>query len=124
MSAQDYYQPQQGYADSMKPSAPYAQTSYPPPADAPDATFDGKINPEYGGDQKWGDTAPFSHQTQETGARFNPKSKLRDPIFLILFLANLAGWAVVSGLAIREFVKQGGLGGTMGTSTGTSVTLD
>jgi hypothetical protein len=105
---------------SMKQSSPYsASPSYPSPASAT------PLNVEYGGgDQKWGDTAPFSHQTEETGARFSPKSKLRDPIFLLLFIANLAGWAVVSAIAIKEFVKVGGLGGGMGNSTGSAVTLD
>lgn len=150
MSAQQYYtqdKPQQGYVPidpnaagqqqggaggggggqyAMNQSQPYAAPSYPPPAAGPEKYQ--TQDPEYGGSGKWGDTAPFSQQTEQTGPRFRWKARLNDPIFLVLFVGNLIGWAVVSGLAIKTFVELNGLGGGVGGATqggtGTSVTLD
>lgn len=103
----------------MKQSQPYANQSYPPQPNQ---------DVEYGKDNKYGDTAPFSQATEATGARFRPKSRLKDPIFLVLFIAAVAGWAVLSALAIRTFVSVNGLGGGMGNDTqggtGTGITLD
>lgn len=147
MSAQSYFNgPQQGYNDpkqyapiapngappngngngagnwEMKPSQPYAlQPSYPPPQSGP-------YDPEGATERKWGDSAPFSQQTENTGQRLNPKSRLNDPIFLILFLVNLGGWAAVSAIAIKSFIAADGLGGGFGSSTqggtGSGITLN
>ncbi|EPQ57025.1 DUF580-domain-containing protein [Gloeophyllum trabeum ATCC 11539] len=86
-------------------SQPYAQTNYPP----------------YGGDGGYGGDVKNPYE----GDRFKPKKRINDPIFLILFVAQFAGFVVVSALAISEWVKSGGLGGGLGSgSTGTGVTLD
>lgn len=157
MSAQEYYQnsapppPQQAYQPnnqqyafnqgnggggdwSMKPSQPYADQSYAPPSGPPHGqSYPPPSGPpqgdaEYGGGNKYGDTAPFSQATEKTGARFRPKARLKDPIFLVLFIAVVAGWAVLSALAIRTFSDLNGLGGGMGNATqggtGSSITLD
>ncbi|KAK8864189.1 protein PNS1 [Kwoniella newhampshirensis] len=122
---QPYGQQQQGYAPppggpppqptnyGMKPSQPYAAT-----------------NPETNGqpNYQYQDTAPFSQADEKTGQRLNPRKRLNDPIPLALFIAAIAGWAVVSAIAIKSFVDVNGLGGGFGSSgigrTGTSVTLD
>lgn len=121
---------------SMKPSQPYANTSFPPPHGAPHDGGQSYPPPssgtpgdaEYGGGNKYGDTAPFSQATEKTGARFRPKNRLKDPIFLVLFIAAVAGWAVLSAIALRSFTSVDGLGGGFGNSmqggTGTSITLD
>ncbi|EIW70886.1 hypothetical protein TREMEDRAFT_29308 [Tremella mesenterica DSM 1558] len=97
----------------MSPSQPYAQ---------PDPNIEAQ---SYG---PLPDTAPFSQATEKTGTRFAPKKRLNDPIFLILFIAAVAGFAVVSGLAISSFISVNGLGGGFGSAssgqTGSSVTLD
>jgi hypothetical protein len=154
MSAQEYYQqpsgapppPQNAYQPnqyafnaptggqgtdySMKQSQPYAN-SYPPPAGPPQGQPGQPQygqDPEYGGGNKFGDTAPFSQATEKTGARFRPKSRLRDPIFLFLFIAAIAGWIVLSVISLRTFVSLDGLGGGLGNTrqggTGTAITLD
>jgi len=67
------------------------------------------------GDQK----SPFE------GDRFKPKKRINDPIFLVFFVFQLAGFAVLSGLVISEWIKAGGLGGGLGGGdTGSSVTLN
>ncbi|PSS37822.1 hypothetical protein PHLCEN_2v290 [Hermanssonia centrifuga] len=59
------------------------------------------------------------------GGRFAPKKRINDPIFLVLFILQFAGFVVVSALAISEWVKDGGLGGGVGTGhSGSSVTLN
>ncbi|CAA7263158.1 unnamed protein product [Cyclocybe aegerita] len=61
------------------------------------------------------------------GDRFKPKKKINDPIFLVLFVLQLLGFAALSGIALNEWISQGGLGGGLGKSggqTGTSVTLN
>ncbi|RSH94165.1 Protein pns1 [Saitozyma podzolica] len=74
------------------------------------------------------DTAPFSQANEKTGARFSPRKRLNDPIFLVLFIVSVVGFAVVSGLAINTFIQLNGLGGGFGSSssgqTGNDVTLD
>jgi hypothetical protein len=102
---------------NMKPSQPYAQ------AQPPNGGY-----AENGGGNMYGDTAPFSQANEKTGARFSPKKRLNDPIPLVLFIATIAGWAVVSGIAIKSFVDVNGLGGGFGKAsqggTGTAITLD
>lgn len=103
----------------MKPSQPYAAGQ-------------GPDNNGYAENQaapyKANDTAPFSQATEKTGARFQPRKRLNDPIFLVLFIAAVAGFAVVSGLSISTFIQQNGLGGGFGNAaqgrTGSRVTLD
>ncbi|KAI0253996.1 plasma-membrane choline transporter-domain-containing protein [Lactifluus subvellereus] len=67
----------------------------------------------------------YKEGTPYDGDRFRPKTRIKDPIFLIIFLAQFAGFCVVSALALSTWISQGGLGGGLGRdSTGTSVTLD
>ncbi|WVQ99212.1 protein PNS1 [Kwoniella sp. CBS 9459] len=118
-------QPPQNYG--MKPSQPYAPP--PPPAQQQNGYNANAGNPEAGGGAgSWGDTAPFSQQTEKTGQRLNPRKRLNDPIPLALFIAAIAGWVVVSAIAIRSFVNVNGLGGGFGNvgqgETGSSTTLN
>ncbi|KAG6333629.1 hypothetical protein ID866_5454 [Astraeus odoratus] len=88
-------------------SRPYAApVSVPPPYSGP----------TYGGDTK----SPYE------GGRFQPKKKVNDPIFLVLFILQLLGFAALSGIAINDWIKMGGLGGGVGGDgeTGSSVTLN
>ncbi|TYJ52097.1 protein PNS1 [Cryptococcus floricola] len=145
MSAQQFYQggsdkqgqPQQQYAPpSGGPPQDYNnQQQYAPPQGQPNYNMKGsqpyaQTNPETGGQPNYqnGDTAPFSQADEKTGQRLNPRKRLNDPIFLVLFLAAIAGFAVVSGIAINSFIKVNGLGGGLGSSssgqTGSSTTLD
>lgn len=104
----------------MKPSAPYA----PPPPGPPPPNGGYAEN----GGNGYQDTAPFSQATEKTGARFSPKKRLNDPIFLVLFIAAVAGFAVLSGIAIKGFVDVNGLGGGFGDrqqgGTGSIITLN
>ncbi|KAH9931154.1 plasma-membrane choline transporter-domain-containing protein [Epithele typhae] len=85
------------------PSAPYAQQYAPQTSNG----YDGDVKNPYEGD------------------RFKPKKRINDPIFLILFIAQLVGFVVISVIVISSFVSNGGLGGGVGGgNTGTSVTLD
>ncbi|KAG8949783.1 putative choline transporter, neither null mutation nor overexpression affects choline transport [Tulasnella sp. 424] len=109
---QQYYPPQggpppQGYPPNSQynpgGSEPYAQQYQPPPQSG-----------NYG----------YSEKNVEY-ERFKPKKRINDPIFLVLFLAQLAGFAVVSGLALSTWISEGGLGGGVGgNATGNSVTLN
>ncbi|KAF8908749.1 plasma-membrane choline transporter-domain-containing protein [Mucidula mucida] len=61
------------------------------------------------------------------GERFKPKKKINDPIFLVLFILQLIGFAVLSGIALQSWVAEGGLGGGLGKSgatSGTSIPLN
>jgi len=132
---QQGYQHQQNYAPpppgpppgppphtnyGMKPSQPYAA---PPPGPPPPNGGYAENN-----GNGYQDTAPFSQATEKTGERLNPKKRLNDPIFLALFIAAVAGFAVLSGIAIKSFVDVNGLGGGFGDATqggtGTAITLD
>ena len=121
-------QPQQAYAPPppngnywMKPSQPYAPPSNPPPPQNGGYA-------ENGGQNGFSDTAPFSQATEKTGERFRPKKRLNDPIFLVLFIVAVAGFAVLSGIAINGFISVNGLGGGFGDSqqggTGSAITLN
>ena len=105
----------------MKPSQPYAQSQAPPPP-----TNGGQA--ENAGGKLYGDTAPFSQANEKTGARFRPKTRINDIVFLVLFIAAVAGFAILSGIAIHSFISVNGLGGGFGDAsqggTGSSVTLD
>ncbi|RSH81537.1 Protein pns1 [Saitozyma podzolica] len=113
-------QPQPQYG--MKPSAPYAPASNQQTAPPSQDYAESQAPPGYN------DTAPFSQANEKTGPRFAPRPRLNDPIFLVLFIASVVGFAVVSGIAIDTFVKYNGLGGGFGSSavgqTGNSVVLD
>ena len=98
----------------MQSSAPYAEPQYVNP---PNGTYNpnnqdlsGKANPS------------------ASPARFTPKRKLNDPIFLVLFVAVFAGFVVVAALAIRQFVIYNGGDGGFGDSnqggTGISTSLN
>ncbi|KAK0225683.1 plasma-membrane choline transporter-domain-containing protein [Armillaria fumosa] len=61
------------------------------------------------------------------GNRFKPKKKVNDPIFLVLFILQFIGFAVVSGIALQSWVAEGGLGGGLGkggVSSGSDFTLN
>jgi hypothetical protein len=109
--------------------------------------------------------AAYDQRNLDTGAlvyadRFKPRARIKDPFFLITFVAQVlyhmndmilypyltherspvvltwlrrlvisiwhqfAGFCVVSALALSTWISQGGLGGGLGDSTGTSVTLN
>ncbi|KAI0369721.1 DUF580-domain-containing protein [Pilatotrama ljubarskyi] len=102
------YQPVYG-APAPGPAPVYAQ-SYAPPPPQPAYGQGG-----YGGDYK----SPYE------GERFKPKKRINDPIFLILFIAQLVGFIIISAITISKFSSSGGLGGGVGSdNTGTRVTLD
>ncbi|KAL4073935.1 plasma-membrane choline transporter-domain-containing protein [Scleroderma yunnanense] len=101
---------QQGYHSLHPPgpspgySEPYAQ-SYPSPF--PDQTFNGDTKSPY------------------EGGRFQPRKRVNDPIFLVLFVVQLLGFAALSGIAINGWINIGGLGGGVGgNESGSSVTLN
>ncbi|KAJ6499296.1 plasma-membrane choline transporter-domain-containing protein [Mycena sanguinolenta] len=109
MSWQQQQQPYGQYQPSYQPGAPpgptpqYAAPQYAPPPE-----------PFYG-DTK----SPYEN------GRFKPKKRINDPIVLVLFVLQFLGFAAVSGIAISEWVKDGGLGGGLGKdNTGTAVTLN
>ncbi|KAF9241572.1 plasma-membrane choline transporter-domain-containing protein [Melanogaster broomeanus] len=58
--------------------------------------------------------------------RFQPKKRVNDIFFLIFFILQLVGFAAVSAIVISQWVRDGGLGGGLGSGdqTGTSVTLN
>ncbi|PPQ98607.1 hypothetical protein CVT24_003940 [Panaeolus cyanescens] len=86
------------------PTPGYAQQYYPPPQNS------------------YGDIKdPYE------GERFKPKKRINDPIFLILFVLQFVGFAVLSAIALKTWVSSGGLGGGIGKSggqTGAAVTLN
>ncbi|KAF9566775.1 DUF580-domain-containing protein [Agrocybe pediades] len=95
------YQPNPG------PSANYAEPYYVPPNQPLNQYSDAKD--------------PYE------GGRFKPKKTINDPIFLILFVLQLLGYAAVSGIALSTWISQGGLGGGLGKDggkSGTAVTLN
>ncbi|KAF8844322.1 DUF580-domain-containing protein [Paxillus ammoniavirescens] len=83
-------------------SRPYAQVSQPP---------DG-----FHGNTK----SPFDD------GRFQPRKRVNDIFFLLFFILQLLGFAALSGIVISQWVKEGGLGGGLGSGgqTGTAVTLN
>lgn len=82
----------------------------------------GYQEPSYGTEGGKQDNPP------QPGERFEPKKRLRDPIFLVLFLASTLGFAALSGIVLNNYNKYSGLGGGVGNGTqggtGTGVTLD
>ncbi|OCH84680.1 DUF580-domain-containing protein [Obba rivulosa] len=67
---------------------------------------------------------PVEPPTPFENDRFRPKKRINDPIFLILFIVQLVGMGVLSGIVLSEYIKQGGLGGGIGGDSGTNVTLN
>ena len=133
---QQYYPPpnnappppqQQGGGWGMKQSEPYAAPAAPPPQQY----NNNGGNAEYGNNGNgtgFSDTAPYSPATEVTGPRFLPKKRLNDVIPLVLFIAAVIGFAVVSGISINTFIKYNGLSGGFGGrnqgGTGAAVTLN
>ncbi|TFK20956.1 DUF580-domain-containing protein [Coprinopsis marcescibilis] len=59
--------------------------------------------------------------------RFQPKKKINDPVFLVLFILQVLGFAALSGVALHTWIQEGGLGGGLGkegASSGSPVTLN
>ncbi|KIJ18726.1 hypothetical protein PAXINDRAFT_167282 [Paxillus involutus ATCC 200175] len=58
--------------------------------------------------------------------RFQPRKRVNDIFFLLFFILQLLGFAALSGIVISQWVKDGGLGGGLGSGgqTGTAVTLN
>jgi len=93
------------------PSPGYTPNYYPPPG--PPQPYQEQAG--YNADQK----SPYE------GDRFKPKKRINDPIFLIFFLLQLAGFAALSGIVISEWISEGGLGGGVGSGTsGSPITLN
>ncbi|KZP34479.1 DUF580-domain-containing protein [Athelia psychrophila] len=111
MSKQDQWgsQPPQGYSNGAGPNPGYTPNYAPPPV----APYQQDV---YNNDQK----SPYE------GDRFKHKRRLNDPIFLVIFVLQLLGFAGLSGLVLSEWISEGGLGGGLGSGsrTGTSVTLN
>ncbi|KAI0332325.1 DUF580-domain-containing protein [Cubamyces sp. BRFM 1775] len=103
------YQPVYG-APEPGPAPVYAPTTYAPPPP----------QPPYGGGGYGGDTkSPYE------GERFKPKKRINDPIFLILFIAQLVGFIIISVITLSKFGNAGGLGGGVGSDgTGGDITLN
>ncbi|KAJ3570358.1 hypothetical protein NP233_g4447 [Leucocoprinus birnbaumii] len=72
---------------------------------------------------------PYANDTKNPydEGRFKPKKKINDPIFLVFFILTVLGFAAVSGIALHDWISNGGLGGGLGkpgAQTGTGVTLN
>ncbi|KAI0062896.1 DUF580-domain-containing protein [Artomyces pyxidatus] len=82
---------------------PYAPNQPPPP-------------PEY--HQGYGEKSAYE------GDRFKQRKVLNDPLILIFFILQFAGFCVVSGLALSTWISQDGLGGGVGSGdTGTAASI-
>lgn len=70
-------------------------------------------------------TNPNETKSPYDGGRFQPRNRVNDPIFLVLYVLQLLGFAALSGIAIDGWIKQGGLGGGIGDgNTGSPITLN
>ncbi|KAI0812718.1 plasma-membrane choline transporter-domain-containing protein [Irpex lacteus] len=70
---------------------------------------------------------PSDSKSPYEGGRFAPKKRLNDPIFLLLYVITVLGFAVVSVIVLIAWVKHGGLGGSVGgdqNHTGTKISLN
>ncbi len=58
-------------------------------------------------------------KAQRQDTLFKPKNKWkpRDPIFLVLFIAVVLGYAALSGIVLNQYVKYNGLGGGLGNNS-------
>ncbi|KAL0581874.1 pH nine-sensitive protein 1, partial [Marasmius crinis-equi] len=109
MSGWNSSQPPQGYAPYPGPTPAYGHSYAPPP--------ENNYGGGYGGDVK----DPYAND------RFKPKSRINDPIFLVLFILQFFGYAALSGFVLHSWVSSGGQGGGLGKGggkSGTSVTLN
>ncbi|KAI0696716.1 DUF580-domain-containing protein [Cytidiella melzeri] len=71
------------------------------------------------------DDYPTDSKSPYEGGRFAPKKRINDPIFLVLYLLAVVGFAVLSVIVLISWVKNGGLGGTVGSDdTGTKISLN
>lgn len=98
-----YPGPTPNYPQSYPPTNPYEQN--------------GPLSQVYANDSK----TPYDE------GRFQPKKRINDPIFLILFILTVLGFAALSGIALNGWISNGGLGGGLGrqgAQTGTAVTLN
>lgn len=100
---------------SQPQAAPQYQPPYHPGQSQPYAQPYQSGAQQYGSDPK----SPYE------GDRFKPKTRINDPIFLILFLAQFIGYCILSGIVLSNWSSQNGLGGGVGRgNTGTSITLN
>ncbi|KIP11620.1 hypothetical protein PHLGIDRAFT_63436 [Phlebiopsis gigantea 11061_1 CR5-6] len=89
-------------------------------------------NPNYGGPSYGYGGGPPPQQAYVSdskspydGGRFAPKKRVNDWILLVLFVAQFAGFVVVSAIVLSDWIKQGGLGGGLGSDdTGSVFTLN
>lgn len=93
----------------------------------PSAPYPGPT-PQYQHNQQYA-PQPFESDLKNPyeGDRFKPKKKINDPFFLVLFIAQFLGFTVLSAIALRSWVSEGGLGGGLGKpggQTGNPVTLN
>ncbi|KAK2463281.1 hypothetical protein APHAL10511_004936 [Amanita phalloides] len=69
----------------------------------------------------------YDSKSPYEGGRFKPRKRINDPIFLVLFILQLLGFAALSGVVISSWISHGGLGGGLGKSgakTGVPATLN
>ncbi|KAG1771704.1 plasma-membrane choline transporter-domain-containing protein [Suillus occidentalis] len=78
------------------------------------------VQPQYDPQSSANQKTPF-----EDG-RFQPKKRVNDILFLILFILQFAGFVALSGIALSGYVSGNGLGGGVGNGSqvGSSVTLN
>lgn len=84
--------------------------------------------PNYGGGYGYAPPPPtYDQKSPYEGDRFKPKKKINDPIFLVLFILQLAGFAILSAIVLTTWVSNGGTGGGIGkpgSKNGSVVTLN
>lgn len=70
--------------------------------------------------------SPANQKTPFEDGRFQPKKRVNDILFLILFILQFAGFVALSGIALSGYVSSNGLGGGVGNGSqvGSSVTLN
>ncbi|KAF8335887.1 plasma-membrane choline transporter-domain-containing protein [Cantharellus anzutake] len=85
---------------NIQQSGPYAPNVHPPPGPPPQSQY-------------------------RDIRRFEPKKRLNDPFFFFFFIAQFLGYCALSGYAIHDWIKRGGLGGGPdGSDTGTRFSLN
>lgn len=111
-SAHPYPQPEQQYYPNQEPPYPGPTPNYGQSYAQNQTQYEGGDSAEY-------KTDPYA------GERFKPKKRVNDPIFLVLFILQLLGFAALSGISIKSFITSGGLGGNLGKDhSGSAVTLN
>ncbi|KIY62144.1 DUF580-domain-containing protein [Cylindrobasidium torrendii FP15055 ss-10] len=108
---------QQGYQQGY-PEQQYPQQAYPAPGPTPN--YAPPVQPP-----------PQQYNTDYKGAaegeRFKPKRRINDPFFLVFFILQFIGFIVLSGLSLKTWVANSGLGGGLGKdggNSGNAVTLN